>query len=185
MPTLTSTEARAIASRILQRMGAPADVADVVGASLIGANLAGHANHGIAKLLDYRSRVARGALDPAARAVVTQGQSSGSVVAVDGGRGFGHPAAKLLISTMVDRLQSEPVVIGGLSRASHTGRLGEWSEYAMTRGAIALLFSASLDGKEVAASNGSRCPATSNVVTATTPKTASGCLTLSGRIFRS
>lgn len=151
MPILTAAEAKTLASEVLRSMGASAKVADIVVESVVGADLAGHANHGIAKLLDYRSRVDRGDLDPRAEAIVTKGMSSGSVVAVDGARGFGHPAAKLLMSTMVDRLATEPVVVGGLSRASHTGRLGEWSEYATARGAVALIFSASVSGSGVAA----------------------------------
>jgi uncharacterized oxidoreductase len=151
MPILTAAEAKTLATEVLRNMGASARVADIVAASVVGADLAGHANHGMAKLLDYRSRVDRGDLDPRGEAIVTKGMSSGSVVAVDGARGFGQPAAKLLISTMVDRLGTEPVVVGGLSRASHTGRLGEWSEYATDRGAVALIFSASVSGSGVAA----------------------------------
>ena len=63
-------EAGDFGARVLVGLGTPADIAEQVAGWLVGADLAGHASHGIVRLMDYADRIARGTLDPAGRAEV-------------------------------------------------------------------------------------------------------------------
>jgi hydroxycarboxylate dehydrogenase B len=151
---LDAVEAVGFATRVLERLGSPPDVAAAVAAWLIASDLAGHPSHGIVRLNDYARRISRGTLDPAGRAVVVPvpGRTAdGPVVLVDAGRGYGHPAAALLTDELVARARVHGVAVGGVVNVSHTGRLGEWSEQAARADVILFLCYASLDESNVAA----------------------------------
>ena len=147
-------EAGDFGARVLVGLGSPADIAEPVAGWLVGADLAGHASHGIVRLMDYADRIARGTLDPAGRAQVRPlpGRAAdGPVVLVDAHKGYGHPAAALLTDELIDRAHAHGVSTGGAVNVSHTGRLGEWSERAARAGVILFLCYASLDKSNVAA----------------------------------
>ena len=42
-----------VTARVLEGLGAPADLARLVGGSLVGSNLVGHDSHGFIRLLEY------------------------------------------------------------------------------------------------------------------------------------
>jgi len=147
-------EAGDFGARVLVGLGSPADLAEQVAGWLVGADLAGHASHGIVRLMDYADRIASGTLDPTGRAGVRPlpGRAAdGPVVLVDAHKGYGHPAAALLTDELVDRAHAHGVSTGGAVNVSHTGRLGEWSERAARAGVILFLCYASLDKSNVAA----------------------------------
>jgi LDH2 family malate/lactate/ureidoglycolate dehydrogenase len=107
--------------------------------------------------MDYEWRKSTGDLDPTAGPRITEATTSGPIVLVDGGGGFGHLAAHELTRTMIERTTETPVVIGGIINASHTGRLGEWAEQAVEGGVIFCMCYASL-GKGNVAAYGAREP---------------------------
>lgn len=145
MPLLRSGEIAGISADILGRLGAPNDIAEAVAGWLVGSDLSGHASHGVIKVGDYAGRIRDGEIIPYARPTVDLGADGGSLVLVNGHAGFGHLSAHLLTETLVERTQSEPVVLGGIINASHTGRLGEWAELAARGGTVMLMFSASVN----------------------------------------
>ncbi|BCB91334.1 Ldh family oxidoreductase [Phytohabitans suffuscus] len=154
MASLSATDATALATAVLERLGTPPDIAAAVAGWLVSSDLSGHASHGIIRLHDYAARIAKGTLDPAGRAEVTpvDGRArDGPVVLVDAHRGYGHPAAHLLTGELVGRARAHGVALGGIVDVSHTGRLGEWSEAAARQGVVLFLCYASLDKSNVAA----------------------------------
>lgn len=150
MPTLSAADAASLAAGILRALGTPDDLATEVAGSLVGSDLAGHPSHGIVKTCDYADRVERGALVPSGRAEIVRGADGGPLVLVEGHRGFGHPATRLLVETLAARTREQPVCAGGIVNASHTGRLGEWAELAAARGVVLMLATAGLEGANVA-----------------------------------
>lgn len=155
MHELTADQAIKAASRILEELGTPSDVADRVAGWLVASDLSGHPSHGIIRVHDYAERIAKGSLDPMGQAAVapsnTEVGDSRPVVLVDAAKGYGHPAADLLVRELVKRVRIHGVAVGGIANVSHTGRLGEWSEQAARAGVILFLCDASLDKSNVVA----------------------------------
>jgi LDH2 family malate/lactate/ureidoglycolate dehydrogenase len=151
MPTLPADQVVDLAREILERLGTPSDTAADVARWLVASDLAGHPSHGVVRVTDYAKRIASGDLVPEGRPFLAQGADGGSLVLVDGNAGYGHPAAELLVRTLVSRARENPIVTGGIVNASHTGRLGEWAEQAAAEGVILFICSASLARGNVAA----------------------------------
>lgn len=140
-----------VADEVLHALGTPNDIAAAVAAWLVNSDLSGHPSHGIIRLMDYARRMRKGDLVPTGRPRIVQGERSGPVVLVDGERGYGHLAARELVQALVQRTRESAVAVGGVVNASHTGRLGEWSELAARQGVVLMMCSASLSRGNVAA----------------------------------
>ena len=148
MPEVRPDYLRRVASDVLAGLGSPADIATKVAGWLVDSDLSGHPSHGVIRLIDYRNRIAKGDLDPAGRPRLVR---DGPAPLVDGGRGYGHLAAELLVQTLVGRTAGTPIAAGGVINASHSGRLGAWAELAAASGRILQLCTASLSRGNVAA----------------------------------
>jgi hydroxycarboxylate dehydrogenase B len=113
-----------IACRLLVGLGTPEDLASTVAASLVLSNLVGHDSHGIVRVPQYAAMIRSGQCDPAARARVEN--RKGAVAAIDGGWGFGQPAAQLATSVVVEAARSTGVGMVTIRSCNHIGRLGEY-----------------------------------------------------------
>ncbi|GIW08501.1 MAG: dehydrogenase [Dehalococcoidia bacterium] len=136
MPVVSANELERLAAAILHRLGAPGDIAGIVAESLVEANLLGHDSHGVIQLLRYASKVAEGSLQPAARATVRRRQ--GATATVDGGWGFGHPAAHLAVATAAPLAAEFGIAAVVVERVNHVGRLGEYVEALAAAGQIGI-----------------------------------------------
>jgi hydroxycarboxylate dehydrogenase B len=154
---LTVDHAVDVAATVLTAIGAPPESAARVGRWLINADRAGHPSHGIIRLIDYDARERSGDLDPSVEPYVRSETMKGPTVLVDGRGGFGHLAAHEMTRAMVERVETNPIVLGGIVNASHTGRLGEWAEQAVASDVIFCMGTASL-GKGNVAAYGAREP---------------------------
>lgn len=139
-----------VASTCLARLGTPDDIARSVARWLVNADRSGHPSHGVLRLIDYARRIERGDLVPTGRPTVAQVPAGSTAVLVDGQAGYGHLAADTLVRILCERATATGIAMGGIVNASHTGRLGEWAEAAVRRGAIFLMCSASLERANVA-----------------------------------
>jgi LDH2 family malate/lactate/ureidoglycolate dehydrogenase len=118
---------------ILEAAGTPEDLASVVATSLVDANLAGHDSHGVLRLTSYVANVRGGQVRPAARA---QMESLGGACArVDGGWGWGQPAAHLATDAAADLARAHGVGLVTIRQCNHIGRLGEYVE-KLSRGGL-------------------------------------------------
>ena len=119
-------ELRRLSQSILEAVGTPEDLASIVAASLVDANLAGHDSHGVIRLPSYVAAVRDGQV--IARARAEKHLLGGACARVDGGWGWGQPAARLAADTALDIASSQGVGLVAIGRCNHIGRLGEYVE---------------------------------------------------------
>lgn len=113
-----------VGRRVLVALGTPEDLAATVATSLVLSNLVGHDSHGIVRLAQYAAMIRSGQCDPAARPRIENRR--GAVASIDGGWGFGQPAAQLASKVVVEAARSLGVGIVTIRSCNHIGRLGEY-----------------------------------------------------------
>ncbi len=130
-------ELKGLSLSILKAVGTPENLASIVAASLVDSNLAGHDSHGVIRLPSYVAAVRKGKVFPAARA---ERQSLGGACArIDGGWGWGQPAAHLATDTAIELALSHGVGLVSIGRCNHIGRLGEHVERISRAGKMGLV----------------------------------------------
>lgn len=122
---------------ILGGLGTPRDIAAEVSRHLVRANLSGHDSQGVARLPEYVRLVDQGSIIATARPSLVRETENAALI--DGGQGFGHFAAAAAMDWAIGRARSRGVAMAALGRASHMGRLGEYTERASTQGLIGLV----------------------------------------------
>lgn len=137
MPTFAVEPLTKATARVLGAAGTPDDIAGKLARWLINANLSGHPSHGVIRVTQYLAQIKDGAYRPAERPrVVSESETS---VVMEGGGAFGHLAAEELTRRLVEKSRVSRVAVGGIARCNHIGRLGEWSELAVSMGAVFLM----------------------------------------------
>lgn len=129
-PTFSDAALRRLARAILESAGTPPDLAAVVAESLVAANLAGHDSHGVMRLPSYVEFVRAGQVKPAARPSLRS--RHGATAVVDGGWGWGQPAARHAADMAMALAAEHGVGAVTVCCCNHIGRLGEYVE-SMTR----------------------------------------------------
>jgi len=134
MPRLDADALRSFASRLLESVGTPPDVAVRVADSLVAADLAGHGSHGVHRIPWYAERVADGEIDPGADpGVVTE---TPVTAVVDGRFGFGQIVGRHAVDLLAGKAGEHGVAAVGIRNGSHLGRMGEWAERAVDEGLV-------------------------------------------------
>ena len=107
-------------------------------ANLVMANLSGHDSHGVGMLPRYVDAVLEGGLKPNAAARVTA--DIGSMLALDGQRGYGQVVGEQAMQMAIERAQTHGSCIMSLSQTHHLGRIGHFAEMAVAQGLVSLHF---------------------------------------------
>ncbi|MBZ0292833.1 MAG: Ldh family oxidoreductase [Anaerolineae bacterium] len=134
MPTLPYSTLTDLIRAIFQAAGAPPDIALQVAESLVTTNLTGHDSHGIIRVKTYVEQIKKGALKPAARAVVSR--RFGATAVLDGQWGFGQVTARTGAQLARDLAQDYGLGAVVLSNVNHIGRLGEYAEIIAQAGMV-------------------------------------------------
>ncbi len=137
MPVLESSQLLNFAKALLTAGGALPQEADVVGRSLVDANLRGHDSHGVMRIPFYVQRVQEGKLTPGATLDVVN-ETPGTIVA-DGSWGFGQVLSRNLMEWLMDKAATSGIASGTLRKSAHIGRLGEYAEMAAERNMAAII----------------------------------------------
>lgn len=138
MPRLPADELSATVAAIFRAAGAGEDDAALVAQSLVDAELAGHASHGLIRVTEYLGQIRDGGIDPAAQPeVVTDG---GATIVVDGHWGFGQVVATRATRWLIERTREHGSSAVAVRRCAHVGRAGVYPEQAAAHGLIAFAF---------------------------------------------
>lgn len=124
MPTLAVADVMAVTLDILGKMGTPAAYAEIVGNSLVGANLVGHDSHGVMRLPSYVKMMHAGLIVPTGSPRVVR--RAGATAHIDGQWGWGPVGAHLATETAIDLAKAHGIAAVTLNRCAHIGRLGEY-----------------------------------------------------------
>jgi hydroxycarboxylate dehydrogenase B len=145
----------ALGTRIFAALGAPEDIARIVAASLVDANLSGHDSHGVLRIPQYAQRIREGLVRPAARPRFVDGRQA--IGLVSGEWGFGQLAGRLATDEAVRRAREFGIGAVGAVRCNHFGRMGEYMERAAEQGCVASVWVGGL-GQRAAVPHGGRRP---------------------------
>ncbi|MGC4003621.1 MAG: Ldh family oxidoreductase [Pirellulales bacterium] len=137
MPVIPASELRSFAVTLLRSAGLSAGEAELVGGSLVDANLRGHDSHGVMRIPFYLDAMKKG--EVVAGAAFTVCKESETLINADGNWGFGQTLCRELTERVCDKALEHGVGVGTLIRSSHIGRLGEYCEMAASRGLVSLL----------------------------------------------
>jgi LDH2 family malate/lactate/ureidoglycolate dehydrogenase len=138
MPVLQPMPLADYTSRIFEAAGTPKMTADLVGQSLVSANLAGHDSHGVIRIMQYLRQIDSDEIRPLARPEIER--ETPVMTLFNGHRCFGQLAAKVAIENGIDKARGNAVAAVALKHSGHVGRLGEWVGLAADDGLIALAY---------------------------------------------
>jgi LDH2 family malate/lactate/ureidoglycolate dehydrogenase len=122
----------------LAGLGAPAGTAAEVADSLVRSNVVGHDSHGIIRLVQYAGWIADGQIRPRARPALSRG--GGATAIIDGGWGFGQPAARMAADAARAAARQHGVAAVTIRDCNHVGRLGEYVGALAADGLVGLSF---------------------------------------------
>jgi uncharacterized oxidoreductase len=118
--------------------GSNAGEARLVAENLVYANMLGHDSHGIGMIPRYIDALVEGGLAVNQKVRVTT--DAGSLLALDGGRGYGQSIGKQAMEMAIERAKRLGSCILSLGNSHHLGRIGHWAEMAVAEGLISLHF---------------------------------------------
>jgi uncharacterized oxidoreductase len=132
VPLFSADSLTRFARDLFQAGGVPADEAEIVAASLVDANLAGHDSHGLIRIPQYLKAIDAGLLKPGVPLLVRR--QTPAVLTCDGGWGLGQVQAHRLLQRLVPMARAAGLAAGTLMHCGHIGRLGEYAEAAAAQG---------------------------------------------------
>lgn len=112
--------------------------ARLVAENLVMANLLGHDSHGIGMIPRYISALLEGGL--AANQRVRVNVDAGTLLALDGCRGYGQSIGRQAMQMAIERARQHGSCIMSLGNSHHLGRIGHWAEMAVAEGFVSLHF---------------------------------------------
>ena len=125
-------------AHILIAAGSTPAEAEQVADNLVLANLSGHDSHGVGMVPRYVDAVAEGGLVP--NAAVKVNLDAGSLMAMDGQRGYGQIVGVQAMERGIARARETGSCIFTLAHAHHLGRIGHFAEMAVAQGLVSLHF---------------------------------------------
>jgi uncharacterized oxidoreductase len=143
--------ARAIEAIAAAGGSEPAE-AKLVAENLVTANLTGHDSHGIGMMPRYVEALLEGGLHPNRKVEVKL--DGGSLLALDGGAGYGQSIGLQGTKMAIERAQQHGLSITALGNSHHLGRIGHWAEMAVAEGLVSLHFVNVISFARVAAYGG-------------------------------
>lgn len=109
-----------------------------IGKYLVGANLAGHDSHGVARVPRYVQWKRDGMLF--ADRTVERVVDTPVIAVLDGRFGFGQTTAPQAVAIGVEKCKAHGLSAIGLRNSGHVGRVGEWAEMAAAEGLVSVHF---------------------------------------------
>ena len=134
MLTIKADRLTKVTTDIFRAAGASAENTDMLVASLIGANLAGHDSHGLLRVPYYVSEIKNGRLDPAATPTVMHETPTTAVV--DGANTFGQVGSRFAADLAIRKAGESGIAAVTAINCHHTGRIGEWVERVAAAGMV-------------------------------------------------
>ncbi len=136
MPLLTYDSLYGCALRCARALGSPPGEAEMVAASLAGANLAGHDSHGLIRLEQYAKLVESGDIVPGAATTVLR--EAACTALLDGGWNFGPVVARRAMELAIAKARQYGTGTVSVRNCNHLGRLGEYPLMAVEAGMLAI-----------------------------------------------
>jgi len=131
-PIISAEALQDFAAGILEGGGFTHEESVITAKSLVLANLMGHDSHGVLRVMEYTSFLHKGLVKSGVDLKILK-SSTGSCVA-DAQLGLGQVQMPRFLDILLPKASKNGVASGALYHTGHTGRLGEWAEYAAEKG---------------------------------------------------
>lgn len=138
MPNIAFQDLVQYGQDIFVAAGSPYESARYVAQRLVHANLTGHDSHGVIRIAQYLAAIQNRELLP--DRLPKRRKQEGSLLWVDGQRGFGQLAAKFAVEQGLQLLQEHRLALVACHNLNHAGRIGDYTSMAAENGALALCF---------------------------------------------
>ena len=138
MQNVERDEMLALSSQILRDIGTSPDDALSVADSLVQAQEAGHASHGVIRLIEYTSFVERGWVIPTGQPTIVSDR--GAVALIDGQWGWGQVACKNAVDLATEKALALGTATIAIRSCNHIGRLGEYVETLSSRNLVSMMW---------------------------------------------
>lgn len=138
MERISRGEMVALSSQILRSLGTSFEDAKSVADSLVQAQEAGHASHGVIRLIEYASFVDRGWVIPTGQPTIVSNR--GSVALIDGQWGWGQVACKKAVEVATEKAFELGSASVAIRSCNHIGRLGEYVEMLAEKNLVSLMW---------------------------------------------
>jgi uncharacterized oxidoreductase len=136
--TYSAVQLRAEVKGIIAAGGSSAEEAGIVADNLVLANLSGHDSHGVGMVPRYIDAILEEGLRP--NAAVKVNVDGGSLLALDGQRGYGQVVGQQAMALGMARAKQTGSCILTLANAHHLGRIGHFAELAVAQGLVSIHF---------------------------------------------
>lgn len=134
----SAAQLRTDIAKIIMAAGSSPAEAKQVADNLVLANLSGHDSHGVGMVPRYIEAVLEGGLHP--NTAVQVKLDGGSLLALDGGRGYGQVVGVQAMEMALQRAQDSGSCVMALANSHHLGRIGHFAEMAVARGLVSIHF---------------------------------------------
>jgi hydroxycarboxylate dehydrogenase B len=138
MPLIPHTTLTDLVRDIFVASGCSREESARIAKYLVGANLAGHDSHGVARVPRYVQWKRDGLLH--ADQKVERIIDSPAIATLDGKFGFGQTVAPQAVAIGIEKCKALGLSAIGLRNSGHVGRVGEWAEMAAAAGLVSLHF---------------------------------------------
>ncbi len=138
MRRIDAASLREFVREIFAANGSSAEEAVRIAGSLVGANLAGHDSHGVARVPRYVNWKRDGVFfaDRKVEVVV----DTPVLAVVDGRFGFGQTVGAQAVEIGIAKCKAMGLAAVALRNSGHLGRVGDWAEMAAKEGLVSLHF---------------------------------------------
>ncbi len=167
---------RAYVAAVLEAGGSAAREAELTASNLVLANLSGHDSHGVGMIPQYIGFLRGGGLIANQHARVTG--DMGSMIMVDGCRGYGQVIGHESMQLGIVRAQRDGLALVALRNSHHIGRIGQWAEDCAAAGLVSIHFVNALLRPLVAPWAGADARFTTNPFCVGVPRTGSAPMIL-------
>jgi uncharacterized oxidoreductase len=136
--TIASDKLQQAVTDIFSRAGSSPAESQRIAQYLVGANLAGHDSHGVARVIRYVQLMREDQVvsDQQVEVLV----DTPVIAVVDGKYGFGQTVAPQAVQIGIDKCKRMGLSAVGLRNAGHVGRVGDWADMAAQAGLISIHF---------------------------------------------
>ncbi len=136
--SVSRSEVLSLSEEILKLVGTPPAYALSVAESLVQAQEAGHASHGIIRLIEYTDSVKRKVIDPSVRPTIFRDE--GATAVIDSHWGWGQIACKYAVEVVAKKAKELGIGIVSIQGCNHIGRLGEYLEMLASENLISMMW---------------------------------------------
>jgi uncharacterized oxidoreductase len=123
---ISREELLSLSTEILIKWNTPAAFAQSIAESLVQAQEAGHASHGVIRLIEYTNSITNKVIIPDAQPTIKSDHKAS--VVIDAHWGWGQIACKFAVEVATKKAKEFGVCAVSIANCNHIGRVGEYSE---------------------------------------------------------